>query len=306
MSTTNSTVCPLFLQGKCRLGTRCRKQHTGGTSETQNTTPNNVENNGARRRGRASKKSVPQNATSSDQRALPIVDAQPSPSASKVPQDCNVKGRIPCPGQSIQGERCRLAHNPEVSDVEIRTNVPIDLKPRRNVHNPAVQKIVDLQKRVETERLRLLEPDGMHDKELEMEQTRLAGEQNKQEGRKRHEEARRKEGRQRKAQQRRRKEELEHQREEEARRYTEETRRKREEEQRKREEEQRRREEEARQQLEEARRRREEERQQEEERRQRNEEQRKREEEQRQREEEEARRRQEEARRRRVEEHDVG
>ncbi|PBK78404.1 hypothetical protein ARMSODRAFT_39896 [Armillaria solidipes] len=141
----------------------------------------------------------------------------------------------------------------------------------------------------------------MHDKELEMEQTRLTGEQKKQEGRKRHEEARRKEGRQRKAQQRRRKEELERQREEEARRHTEETRRKQEE-QRKREEEQRRREEEARQQQEEARRRREEERQQEEERRQREEEQRKREEEQRQREEEEARRRQEEARRRRVEE----
>ncbi len=166
-----------------------------------------------------------------------------------------------------------------------------------------VQKVVDVQKRIEAERLRLLEPEGTRERELEMEQTRLAGERKKQEGQKRHEEARRKEGRQRKAQQRQRKEELERQQQEEAKRRTEETRRRREEEQRKREEEQRRREEEARQQQEEARRRREEEEhQQEKERRQREEEQHKREEEQRQREEEEVRQRQEEARRRRVEE----
>ncbi|KAK0196880.1 hypothetical protein F5146DRAFT_946862 [Armillaria mellea] len=308
MSTANSTVCLFFLQGNCRLGTRCRKQHTGGTSETQSMAPNNVENTGARRRGRASKKSVPQNATGVNQSTLPIIDAHPSPSASKVSQGCNVKDRMPCPGNCTQGERCRCAHAPGASDVKIRTNASINLKPRQNVRKSAVQKVVDLQKCVETERLRLLVPEGTPESELGTEQTRLAGEQKEQEGRKRPEEARRKRERQRKAQQKRRKEEVERQRKEEARRRIEDTRRReeeqreREEEQRKREEEQRRREEEARQQQEEARRRREEERQQEEERRQREEEQRKREEEQRQREEEEARRQQEEARQRRVEE----
>ncbi|KAK0503497.1 hypothetical protein EDD18DRAFT_1327772 [Armillaria luteobubalina] len=182
---------------------------------------------------RASKKSVPQDATGSNQSTFPIVDAQPRPSASK---GCNVKDRIPCPGNCIQGERCTCTHDPEVEKVvDVQKRVETERlrlrEPRRNVRNSAVEKVVDVQKRIETERLRLLVPEGTRERELEMEQTRLVGEQ-KREERKRHEEARRKEGRQRKAQQKRRKEELERQREEEARRRTEETRRRREEEQR--------------------------------------------------------------------------
>ncbi|KAK0483859.1 hypothetical protein IW261DRAFT_985039 [Armillaria novae-zelandiae] len=301
MSTANSTVCPFFLQGKCRLGTRCRKQHIGGTSETQNTALDNVENNGARRRGRPSKKSVPQNSTGSNQSTLLNVDTQPRPSASKVPQGCNVE--IPT-NASANLEPRRNVHNPAVEKVvDLQKRIETERLRLLNVHNPAVEKVVDVQKRIEMERLRLLKPEGIPGKELEMEQTRLAGEQKKREDRKRLEAARRKEGRQRKAQQKQRKEELERQREaEEARRRTEEMRKRREEEQREREEEQRKREEEerrkeaeARQRQEEARRRREEQR------RIKEEEQRKKEEEQRRREEE-ARQRQEEAQRRREEE----
>ncbi|KAK0210984.1 hypothetical protein DFS33DRAFT_343195 [Desarmillaria ectypa] len=138
------------------------------------------------------------------------------------------------------------------------------------------------------ERLRLLEPEGTRERELEMEQTRLACEA---EERKKQEARRRKveEERQRKVQQRRRKEEQERQREE-ARRRTEEARRRQEEEQHKREEEKRKREEEQRKREEEQRRREEEVRQQQEEARRRREEERRRREEQRHRQEEEQRR----------------
>ncbi|PBK92833.1 hypothetical protein ARMGADRAFT_1080050 [Armillaria gallica] len=77
MSTTNSTVCRFFLRGDCKYGARCRNQHPGGTSETQNIAQNNVKDNGASRRGRISKKSVPQ--TNPNQRVLPIVEAQSGP-----------------------------------------------------------------------------------------------------------------------------------------------------------------------------------------------------------------------------------
>ncbi|PBK78456.1 hypothetical protein ARMSODRAFT_947371 [Armillaria solidipes] len=84
MSTTNSTVCRFFLRGNCKYGSRCRNQHPGGTSETQNIAQNDVGDNGASRRGRTSKKSVPQ--TSPNQRVLPIVEAQPSPSRKEEEQ----------------------------------------------------------------------------------------------------------------------------------------------------------------------------------------------------------------------------
>ncbi|KAG7448025.1 uncharacterized protein BT62DRAFT_965815 [Guyanagaster necrorhizus] len=272
MSTTNSAVCSFFLQGNCKLGDRCRKQHSGGTSELQNSAYNNTENKRAKRRGRASKKPVLSSATGSNQRILPIVDAQPSPSSTKLSQYRDVNGRTPYPlwqrgdPDCVQGIRCRFTHDLEAP------NTSVDLVHQREVHTPGVQKVIELQRRVEIERLRLLETERTHQNELEIEQASLAleaEERRKEEERQRHEDARCKvdEERQRKIEQRRRKEEQKRQREEEARRRREEVWRRREaeqrklkEEQRKMEEEHRRREEEAKQRQEEARQRREEER----------------------------------------------
>ncbi|KAK0463840.1 uncharacterized protein EV420DRAFT_1264092 [Desarmillaria tabescens] len=225
MSAPNSTVCRLFLQGNCKNGTRCRMQHSGGSSV-------GLADMFSRR---LLLTAVLMAGDTKHSYALASPDRQQKEESGQQASSSRrtKKGEQPCyswkSGSCAKGEKCWYAHDPEQREREEQRKREEEQRRREE----------ETRQRQEEERRR-----------QEEEQRKKEEEQ-----RKREEEQRRRE-----EEARQRQEEARRKKEEQRRRQEEEQRRKREEEQRKRAEEQRRREEKARQQQEEAQRRREEQR----------------------------------------------